>query len=1161
MPKAYGYIAFIVLLAGNALQAQLPEFNMGDTTVTVCKGILLDSEAGPGGTIYGNNEDYSFTIDGGGPITLVFDPVFCTEANLDILTFHDGPNTGSPQIGPAYSGVVAPPPITSTGPFLTIHFVSDANVAYCGWEAQWTTDVPPPVPPNMSVPASPACNSTVVDLQFSGNVHCDSIYASAFTVSDQDPINVLSATALNCVGDSSTTAQLLVDTPFDSNCPFSVDFVLQMADRCDSIWTFTLGTTAQMSSCPIQAEVQANNDTICAGGCSELTAMVDGCLTYSYTWDQGLPAGPGPHLVCPTQNTTYTVNVVELGTGNTSVASFTIAVVAPQVPMADTVVCQSVAPFNIPGVPSGGYWTGPGMTDTLIGVFDPDTAGPGIHYVHYLLNGLCSDSVRIEVEEMDAGVDEAACPGSAPFMVSGFAPAGGTWSGPFISAGGVFDPSTPGSYVVTYSFGNCTDTKTINVEDLNGPTQTDTVCQSDWYFEIPATPYGGIWSGPGILDTLEGLFDPGEAGGGLHNLTYTLHGCDAQYQVYVHPIYAGSDQSSCPAQSPFLLPAATPGGGLWNGLGLVDANTGLYDPWQADNGNNENDTLTYALPNGCVDTMVMYVRWTNIGLDTLVFCESDDWIDLIWATTQRTPYGGTWTGPGILFNGGVDYDFDPTIAGVGTHTLHYFANDCQDSTTVIVYPDGLDVSDTAVCTSADPWVIAQLPQPAALIGPGVADPFAALFDPALAGPGSHTVYYWSPAWCIDSVEITVYPFEQAQISGPLTEYCSNDIDVEVELYPAGGTFSGLGDTLFNPATLTDGLYTLIYTVGNAECQTSDTLSFVVHPPLITQIDISEDSICGGGGTQIVVNTNGGPPNPPLTYQWSHGLFPVNTQSVAPEQTTAYTLITTDGCSDPVFDTIVIGVFDDFVPQFTTSAQQCYGETGFVEGSVIGNGNYLFNWNTSPPQTGDSIVAPAGESFTVNVVDQNSGCEYDTLVQVPAWPPVTALFSTNPNEDCIAFAQSDVTFIDLSNNAVGGSWVINGDTIPYVFGQNPSYDHAAAGQYDVELFVHNQGMCTDTFALEVCILSDTPVFIPDAFSPNGDGFNDVLYVRGPGIETMEFTVWDRWGSKVFGSSHPDFGWDGTARGERLPTGIYVYVLVARLNDGEKVEMTGDITLMR
>ena len=95
------YILAFLLLSFQ-LQAQL-EFNMSDTTVTECKGILYDS--GGDGVDYLHNTDLTFTIclDAPGTLTLAFD-FFCVEVGFDSLTFHAGPDETFPQIGPAYSG-------------------------------------------------------------------------------------------------------------------------------------------------------------------------------------------------------------------------------------------------------------------------------------------------------------------------------------------------------------------------------------------------------------------------------------------------------------------------------------------------------------------------------------------------------------------------------------------------------------------------------------------------------------------------------------------------------------------------------------------------------------------------------------------------------------------------------------------------------------------------------------------------------------------------------------------------------------------------------------------------------------------------------------------------------------------------------------------------
>ena len=176
--------------------------------------------------------------------------------------------------------------------------------------------------------------------------------------------------------------------------------------------------------------------------------------------------------------------------------------------------------FDLAATPPGGWWEGAGILDSLTGTLDPDTAGPGSHTITYTIPGGCSAELLLTVDSMDAGFDVAACPGTAPFTFSEFSPQGGSWSGPFTSPAGVFDPGTIGSYTVTYSAGNCTDVLTVNVDNVVAQTQLDTVCQSTYPFDITVYPFGGRWRGAGIVDSIFGTFDPDEAGGGDHILLY-----------------------------------------------------------------------------------------------------------------------------------------------------------------------------------------------------------------------------------------------------------------------------------------------------------------------------------------------------------------------------------------------------------------------------------------------------------------------------------------------------------------------------------------------------------------------------------------------------------------------------------------------------------------
>jgi gliding motility-associated-like protein len=91
---------------------------------------------------------------------------------------------------------------------------------------------------------------------------------------------------------------------------------------------------------------------------------------------------------------------------------------------------------------------------------------------------------------------------------------------------------------------------------------------------------------------------------------------------------------------------------------------------------------------------------------------------------------------------------------------------------------------------------------------------------------------------------------------------------------------------------------------------------------------------------------------------------------------------------------------------------------------------------------------------------------------------------------------------------------------------------------------------------------TPViYVPNIFSPNGDGQNDNLYMRGQGIKSLDFVIFDRWGEKVFETIDQTEFWDGTFKGKDMPVGIYAYHLKATMNDNQKIVKKGNISLVR
>ncbi|MEJ2883459.1 gliding motility-associated C-terminal domain-containing protein [Pedobacter sp. GR22-6] len=88
-----------------------------------------------------------------------------------------------------------------------------------------------------------------------------------------------------------------------------------------------------------------------------------------------------------------------------------------------------------------------------------------------------------------------------------------------------------------------------------------------------------------------------------------------------------------------------------------------------------------------------------------------------------------------------------------------------------------------------------------------------------------------------------------------------------------------------------------------------------------------------------------------------------------------------------------------------------------------------------------------------------------------------------------------------------------------------------------------------------------IYVPNAFSPNQDGKNDIIYVRGETIRALRFYIYNQWGEQIFYSADPALGWDGTYKGKMVPVGGYVYYLKAVMNNGEELKRKGTITLIR
>jgi len=155
----------------------------------------------------------------------------------------------------------------------------------------------------------------------------------------------------------------------------------------------------------------------------------------------------------------------------------------------------------------------------------------------------------------------------------------------------------------------------------------------------------------------------------------------------------------------------------------------------------------------------------------------------------------------------------------------------------------------------------------------------------------------------------------------------------------------------------------------------------------------------------------------------------------------------------------------------------------------------------------------------------------------------------------------IQFTDLSSGATTWDWDF-GDEIGTSIVQNPVYSYSDSGSYTVILTITNKDGCTDTAMKEMIISGDevTPFAIPSAFTPNGDGVNDILYVRGGPYSEFEFRIFNEWGNQIFRSTEQQQGWDGTIKGKLQPAGTYVYTFEGKMLDNSTYKLAGEVTLV-
>jgi len=728
---------------------------------------------------------------------------------------------------------------------------------------------------------------------------------------------------------------------------------------------------------------------------------------------------------------------------------------------------------------------------------------------------------------------------------------GGVWSGTGVT-GNTFDPGS-GTQDVTYTVnpGSCNEvTSTISVV-VTPCTLCDsswtitTACSTDPQINLDALitgDTGGTWSGTGVTGS---NFDPSA---GTQSVTYTAPlGCFLNQTINITTTAVATwnlPPATCSNAADIDLDALITGttGGTWSGTGVTG---NLFDPTSG------TQNVTYTVGTApCDDAVTQSIVITPSSDPTWVspgtICETAGTVDLNALITGDT--GGTWSGTGVTGS-----TFDPAgLSGNITVTYTVGTAPCigVDAQDIIVNPD-VDPTWTAplsLCETSAPVDLTTMVTGTAggtWTGTGMT---GSTFDPSV---GTQTITYTvGIAPCDENLALTITVGAPLDPSWTTLTMCQTSAPVDLSgqiTGVTGGTWTGTGMTgsVFDPFS---GTQSITYTVNGGGCTATSTQDVIVVDPVVTiaGTNITCFGLADGSAAATVTGGSGN-----YTYSWD--TTPIQTTATATGLADGtFTVTVTDvdgGCT--VTQTVVITAPSEIV-LVMSGLDVCSPSSGAASVAATGGaGSYTYLWSPVAG-TASSVTGLDSAMAYVTVTDVN-GCTANDSIFVNVYPMPTTTIS---NDTTIYYG--DVAYL-TANGGVSYLWTpdyeIDCDTC-----QSPNVAPDESTVYCVE--VTDVNGCVDSTCMLVTIeIVCGEVFVPSAFSPNGDGENELECVYSDCMESFTFTIYNRWGEKVFDTSSMNICWDGTWKGKELNSAVFVYVLEGYLINGERVSQKGNISLIR
>jgi gliding motility-associated-like protein len=882
--------------------------------------------------------------------------------------------------------------------------------------------------------------------------------------------------------------------------------------------TSTYTVTYTLSGCAASAvstvtvnpvpSTAVNSPTICAGQ----SAVLTGTGATSYSWSTGNVTASAN--VTPSSTTSYTVTGTSNGCSSTAMSIVTVNPV-PVINVNSPAICDGQT-ATLTATGASAYSWSTGATANPLSVSPSATTSYTVTGTTSGCSGAATANVTVNPIPTVSVNSQTICAGSTTTLTAVPSASGGNfvWTPGSSSASSItVAPSTSSTYTVTYTLNSCSSTSTgtvtvdavplINVNSAaicNGQSTTLTATGASSY----SWSTGDATSSVTVSPTLSTSY----------TVTGTTSGCSGSTVAYVTvtpvPAVAVNSPSMCAGSSATLTatpsdPGGTytwsPGGASTQNISVSPSSSTTYNVSYSLNGCTGTGSGTVTVnPLPVMDPVNDIIACVNSSIPTSAF--------------NSTPSGATYSW--------VNSNTTIGLAGSGAGNVPGFMATNASSTailsTVTVTPM------LAGCAGpAEIYTITVNPNPTAIISGG-----------GLLCNGS-------------AVSVNVNFTGSAPFSMTYTNGSSSS------------SVSGLSSSAYSFSTADTGTYSVI-AISDNYCNgtASGAANVNSYPPI--QVNLTgTSSVCPGNTVMLnasAADGNGGP----YSYTWNAPVTGTGANvSAIPSSNTSYIVAVSDGCTGTASDTLTVSILPAPTVSFSSNVNSgcvplCIQLTdaSSLPGGSISSWSWTIEGGGSQAIQNPAVCYDVPGMYTVGLsVTGSNGCV--STLSVPDMISVNALPEaafTAP--EAVSIIEPSVHFNNTSSAAVSWSWNFGDPNDPLNNTstlENPVHVYSQPGTYCASLYVENSSGCRDTTEYCVVVEPEYSFYIPNAFTPDGDGLNDEFFGKGENISEYEMRIYDRWGNMMFYSDDLSKHWDGKVKGGSEAVEMDVYVYTINIKEGK------------